>query len=90
MFDSCCDEFATLLADLPEPDWSEHPVYAELVPPAERLIQLLELPPAARPTGEIALFEPQQLPAGARIDLLTLIEQQKHWLDSVQQRVLAE
>ncbi|MEO7262809.1 MAG: DUF222 domain-containing protein [Jatrophihabitantaceae bacterium] len=60
------------------------------MPAAERLIQLLELPPAARPTGEIALFEPRRLSPGARIDLLTLLEQQKHWLDSVQQRVLAE
>ena len=52
--------------------------------------------PAARPAASrashrrIALFEPHLLPAGARIDLLTLLEQQKHWLDSVQQRVLAE
>jgi hypothetical protein len=52
------DEFAALVATLPElppeppePDWSEHPVYAELVLPAERLIQLLDLPPAARPSG---------------------------------------
>ncbi|HEV2888408.1 MAG TPA: hypothetical protein VGX49_15960, partial [Jatrophihabitans sp.] len=50
MFDSIDDEFAALVAcipdlpsDSPEPDWSEHPVYAELVPAAERLIQLLDL-----------------------------------------------
>jgi hypothetical protein len=97
MFDSIEAEFATLVADLPDlpsdppkPDWSEHPVYADLVPAAERLIQLLELPPAARPTGEIALFDPHLLSPAARIDLLTLLEEQKHWLDSVQQRVLAE
>lgn len=96
MFESFDDEFAALVAtlpeapDLPEPDWSEHPVYAELTSPAERLLQLLDLPPAARPTGELAQFDPHQLPDGARIDLLRLLEQQKHWLDSVQQRVLAE
>jgi len=102
MFDSIDEEFAALVADLPdlpsdlpeqdwdEPDWDEHPVYAELVPAAERLMQLLDLPPANRPTGEIALFDPHLLSPAARIDLLSLIEEQKHWLDSVQQRVLAE
>jgi hypothetical protein len=102
MFDSIDDEFAALVADLPElppdlpepdwtePEWAEHPVYAELVPAAERLIQLLDLPPTARPTGEIALFDAQRLSPAARIDLLTLLEEQKHWLDSVQQQVLAE
>jgi len=97
VFESFDDEFAALVAtlpelppDLPEPDWSEHPVYAELVSPAERLRQLLDLPPAARPTGELARFDPGKLPDGARIDLVSLLEQQKHWLDSVQQRVLAE
>lgn len=79
-----------MVADFPEPEWSEQPVDAELAPAAERLIQLLELPPAARPTGEIARFEPRRLSPGSRIDLLTLLEQQKHWLDSVQQQVLAE
>jgi len=91
MFDSIDEEFAALVADLPdlpsdlpdlpwdppEPDWNEHPVYAELVPAAERLIQLLDLPPAARPTtGEIALFDPHLLSPAARIDLLTLLEEQ--------------
>lgn len=94
MLDSFEDEFAATVATLPElppdldePDWSEHPVHAELVPPAERLLQLLDLPPAARPTGELANFDPHQLPDGARIDLLSMLEQQKHWLDSVQQLV---
>ena len=87
MSDSIDEEFAALVADLPElppdlpepqwSDWSEHPVYAELVPAAERLIQLLDLPPAARPTGEIALFDPQLLSPAARIDLLALLEEQK-------------
>ncbi len=97
MIDSFADEFAALVATLPElppdldePDWSEHPVYAELVPPAERLLRLLDLPPAARPTGALARFDPRELSDGARIDLLSLLEQQKHWLDSVQQLVLSE
>lgn len=84
MFDASHDELVTLTADLASL------AIATSSPVAERLTQLLELPPAERPTDEIALVDPQSLPAGARIDLLTLLEQQKHWLDSVQQRVLAE
>jgi len=56
----------------------------------ERLSRLLELPPEARAVGELAQLDPHQLSDAARIDLLTLLEQQKHWLDSLQQRVLAE
>ena len=51
---------------------------------------MLRLPPSARPTGELASFDPRQLSDSARIDLLSLLEQQKRWLDSLQQRVLAE
>jgi hypothetical protein len=89
MFDTIDAGHADLAPEPPEPDWSEHPVYAAMVPAAERLTHLLKLPPAARPTGEIARFDPQQLSADALIDLLTLLEEQKHWLDSVQQQVLA-
>ena len=98
MSDSFDAASAALVADLPElpsdppePDWNEHQVYAALVPAAERLTQLLDLRPAARPTGEIASFDPRLLSPAARIDLLTLLEEQKHWLESVQQQqVLAE
>ncbi|HST49859.1 hypothetical protein [Jatrophihabitans sp.] len=51
--------------------------------PAERLARLLKLPPDARPTDELASFDPHQLSDAARIDLLSLLEQQKHWLDSL-------
>ena len=90
MFDTSEEGYAGTQPDVPEPDWDEHPVYAAMVPAAERLARLLELPPAARPTGELARFDPTLLPAEARIDLLSLLEQQKNWLDAVQQTVLAE
>jgi hypothetical protein len=90
MFEIMGTALLDLPPDLPEPEWPEHPLHSAAVPASERLAQLLELPPAARPTGEIALLDPKSLSAHARIDLLSLLEQQKHWLDSVQQRVLAE
>jgi hypothetical protein len=73
-----------------EPIWSEHPVYSAMVPAAEQLLQLLELPPSGRPTGKLSSIDPHLLSAGARIDLLALLEQQKRWLESLQQQVLAE
>ncbi len=72
-----------------EPGRGVHPVHATIEGADERLSELLQLPPAARPIAEIASLDPQRLSADARIDLLTLLEQQKHWLDSVQQHVLA-
>ncbi|HEV2886463.1 MAG TPA: DUF222 domain-containing protein [Jatrophihabitans sp.] len=90
MFDSLVPEFATWLADVPEPDWSEHPVYSAMVPAVERLAELLELAPVARPTGELARMDARSLPAGSRIDLLAALQEQKNWIESVQARVLAE
>jgi hypothetical protein len=76
--------------DAPEPDWSEHPVYSAMVPAVERLAELLELPPAARPTGELARMDARSLPAGARLDLLAALQEQKNWIEAVQAQVLAE
>jgi hypothetical protein len=90
MFDTLDAELAAWLADVPEPDWAEHPVYSSMVPASERLEQLVALPPAARPTGELARFDPRALSAGARIDLLAALQEQKNWLEAVQARVLAE
>jgi hypothetical protein len=81
--------FAAWLADVPEPDWAEHPVYSQLVSPTERLAPLLEVAPAARPTGELASMDPRRLSAAERIDLLRLLEEQRSWLEAAQTRVLA-
>jgi hypothetical protein len=81
--------FAAWLADVPEPDWAEHPVYSQLVPASERLAGLLDVRPVARPTGELALMDPHRLSAAERIDLLRLLEEQRNWLEAVQARVLA-
>ena len=83
-------ELAAWLADVPEPDWAEHPVYSSMIPASERVSQLLSLAPAVRPTGELARLNPSALSAEARVDLVTMLEQQKHWLEAVQARVLAE
>ncbi|HEX8767539.1 MAG TPA: DUF222 domain-containing protein, partial [Jatrophihabitans sp.] len=90
MFDTMDAELAAWLADVPEPDWAEHPVYSSMVPASERLEQLMELAPAARPTGELALLDPSELSAGHRIDLITALQEQKNWIEAVQARVLAE
>jgi hypothetical protein len=90
MFDTLDAELAEWLADVPEPDWAEHPVYSAMVPASERLEQLMELAPAAKPTGELALLDPSALSAADRIDLVTAVQEQKNWLEAVQARVLAE
>jgi Domain of unknown function (DUF222) len=90
MFDTLDAELADWLADVPEPDWAEHPVYSSMVPASERLEQLVALPPAARPTGELALIEPSALSAADRIDLVTALQEQKNWIEALQARVLAE
>ncbi|MDQ1720597.1 MAG: hypothetical protein QOI26_331, partial [Pseudonocardiales bacterium] len=90
MFDTTCREFAAWVADVPEPDWSEHPVYSAMVPAAERLAELLELAPAARPTGELARMDARSLPAGGRHDQLAVLQEQKNGIDAVQAQVLAE
>ncbi|MDQ2846768.1 MAG: HNH endonuclease [Actinomycetota bacterium] len=91
MFDAATDpEFAEWLADVPEPDWLEHPVYAAMLSDAERLRDLLAVPPAVRRTGELARLDPRVLSAGEQVDLLAGLEEQKNWIESVQARVLAE
>ncbi|HJQ01677.1 MAG TPA: DUF222 domain-containing protein [Jatrophihabitans sp.] len=77
-----------LLDEVPEPDWLEHPVYAEQAA-ADRLSSLLELPPAARPTAALAGLVPERLSAGERVDLLRLLAEQRNWLAAAQARVLA-
>lgn len=90
MFDTMAQELPAWSADVPEPDWGEHPVYSAMVPASERLAELLELAPSARPTGELARMDARALPAGCRIDLLAALQEQKNWLEAVQTRVLAE
>ena len=90
VFDTLDPELASWLADVPEPDWAEHPVYSSMIPASERLGQLMELAPAARPTGELAVLDPRALSAADRIDLVTALQEQKNWIDAVQARVLAE
>ncbi|MEO6502028.1 MAG: DUF222 domain-containing protein [Jatrophihabitantaceae bacterium] len=90
MFDTIDPAFTSWLVDVPEPDWAEHPVYSSMVPPGERLAQLVKLPPAARPTGELALLNPGALSAADRIELVTALQEQKNWIEAVQARVLAE
>ncbi len=91
MFDADSDpEFAAWLADVPEPEWSEHPVYAAMLSDAERLAGLLSMAPAVRRTGELARLDPRGLSGGQRVDLLAGLEEQKNWIESVQARVLAE
>ncbi|HJQ01015.1 MAG TPA: DUF222 domain-containing protein [Jatrophihabitans sp.] len=77
-----------LLDEVPEPDWLEHPVYAEQAT-ADRLSSLLVLPPAARPTAALAGLVPERLSAGERVDLLRLLAEQRNWLAAAQARVLA-
>jgi len=90
MFETLDQEFASWLADAPEPDWAEHPVYSAMIPAAERLGQLMKLAPAARPTGELAELDPRTLSAADRIDLVTALQEQKNWIEALQARVLAE
>ncbi|MDQ2846651.1 MAG: HNH endonuclease [Actinomycetota bacterium] len=91
MFDAASDpEFAEWLVDVPEPDWSEHPVYAGMLSDAERLAGLLAVAPAVRRTGELARLDPRGLSAGQQVDLLAGLEEQRNWIESVQARVLAE
>ncbi|MEO6501420.1 MAG: DUF222 domain-containing protein [Jatrophihabitantaceae bacterium] len=90
MFDTLSPEFAAWLADVPEPDWSEHPVYSAMISGAQRLADLLELAPAARPTGELARMDARSLPPGARLDLLAALQEQKNWIEAVQAQVSAE
>ncbi|MDQ2957044.1 MAG: HNH endonuclease [Actinomycetota bacterium] len=91
MFESDGDpEAAAWLADVPEPDWVSHPVYADMLSDAERLAGLLSMAPAVRRTGELARLDPRGLSAGQQVDLLAGLEEQKNWIESVQARVLAE
>jgi hypothetical protein len=90
VFDTADEDLTAWLEDVPEPDWAEHPVYSQLQSAEERLRELIKLSPAARPTGELALMDPRELSAGARIDLLTILDEQSNWLEAVKARSLSE
>ncbi|MDQ2957676.1 MAG: 13E12 repeat family protein, partial [Actinomycetota bacterium] len=91
MFDAADDpESAEWSVDTPEPDWLSHPVYSAMLSDAERLRELLAVPPVVRRTGELARLDARVLSAGERVDLLAGLEEQKNWIESVQARVLAE
>jgi hypothetical protein len=99
MFDTSDPGWVAFLADVPEPVWDEHPVYAQAGSDAGpgagsddwsgRLLELLAVAPGQRPTAALAEVDPAGLSAGARIDLLTLLAEQQRWLQAAQIRVLA-
>ena len=55
-----------------------------------RLRAWLAMPPADRPSDELLRVDPRALDSAGRIDLLTLLEQQKRVFEAAQLRVLAE
>lgn len=90
MFEVLDPELADWLADVPEPEWDEHPVYSSMISDAERLRNLAALPPASRPTAELAGLDARGLSPADRIELLTALHEQQNWLAAAQLRVLAE
>ncbi len=82
-------DYFAWLADAPEPDWADHPVYATMLSAGQRLQELLAMPPAARPSAELASFDPHTLTDAERIDLLTMIQQHQNWLQAIKAPVLA-
>jgi len=72
------------------PDWFQHPAYAELLSAGERLSELRAMAPAARPASELGQLDPARLSDTERIDLVTLIAEQRNWLAALEARVLAE
>lgn len=97
MFETLEPGLAAFLADVPEPMWDENPVYSGAASGAgsltssvaARLPELLAVVPADRPTAALAGVDTAGLPAGARIDLLCLLEEQQRWLQAAKLRVLA-
>ena len=72
------------------PDWFQHPAYAELLSAGERLVELRSMAPAARPASELGQLDAAGLTDAERIDLITLIAEQRNWLAALEVRVLAE
>lgn len=56
---------------------------------SDRLARQLPERPAARSGAELPRVDPTGLSAAERVDLLTLLEQQRRWLEAAQTRVLA-
>ena len=82
-------ELSAWLADVPEPDWLEHPVYSGLLSSADRLLELADREPAGRSSTDLASLDPRELSPMQRVDLLSLLAEQQNWLDAVKARVLA-
>ena len=61
----------------------------ELVNDSDRLARLLSERPAVRSGAELSRVDPSGLPAAGLVDLLTLLEEQRRWLEAAQTRVLA-
>ena len=89
MFEADDAEFQAWLTDLPEPDWDEHPVYAAMVPPGERLARAVAAAPAVRGTGVLAGLDARGLSPAERVDLLAALAAQRNWVDAAVLRVLA-
>jgi len=72
------------------PDWFEHPAYAESLTAGERLVELRSMAPAGRPADELGRLDAAGLSDAERVELVTLIAEQRNWLDALEARVLAE
>jgi hypothetical protein len=86
MFESAVESFDH---DFAEPDWFAHPVYSATMSSAERVALLKTMAPAARPSLELARIDARELTPSARIDLLTMLDEQANWLESAKVRSVA-
>ena len=97
MFDDLLDagdaELAAWLSGAVRPAWLGEPRQPDRTDSSEpvdsRLVELLALTPADRPTAALAELDASRLSAAARVDLLELLHQQQNWLEAATTRVLA-
>jgi hypothetical protein len=77
------------LSSWEEPDWLSDPRYADALTASEQLACLAASGPAGRDLGVLSAIELPQLSRGERIELLSVLEQQKRWIEAQQVTVLA-
>jgi hypothetical protein len=86
-------ELAAWLAGAARPAWLGEPRQPDRAdgraPVGTRLVELLAMRPAERPTAALAELDATQLSAAGRVDLLELLHQQQNWLEAATMRVLA-